>query len=122
MNTFIIAEAGINHNGSLELAFKLINAAASAGADAIKFQTYRTKLLANESAGLAAYQIANTDEIDSQVSMLSKFELSNENHIELIEYPQQQGIFFYHRHLISNVLNFFVKILNFQQLKSLLAR
>ena len=86
MNTFIIAEAGINHNGSLELAFKLINAAASAGADAIKFQTYRTKLLANESAGLAAYQIANTDEFDSQVSMLSKFELSNENHIELIEY------------------------------------
>jgi len=94
LNTFIIAEAGVNHNGSLELAFKLINVAASAGADAVKFQTYRTKLLANESAGLAAYQIANTDEIDSQVSMLSKFELSNENHIELIEHAQQQGICF----------------------------
>src|SRR5688572_7905701 len=93
--TLIIAEAGVNHNGSLEIAKKLIDAAAEAGADYVKFQTFKTEKLVSKSAKKADYQIVNTgDENDSQFSMLKKLELSEQDHQALIEHSRQRHIRF----------------------------
>jgi len=90
---FIIAEAGVNHNGSLELAKKLIDKAKEAGADAIKFQTFRAENLVTKDAPKANYQINNTGD-GTQFEMLKKLELSLEDHIELKKYAQQKEIMF----------------------------
>lgn len=93
--TLIIAEAGVNHNGSLILAKKLIAAAAEAGADYVKFQTFKTENLVSRLAKKAAYQQKNlSDKDDSQFSMLKKLELSPEQHNELIVYSQKHNIQF----------------------------
>jgi N,N'-diacetyllegionaminate synthase len=91
---FIIAEAGVNHNGSIALAKKLVDAAVDAGADAIKFQTFRADKLASKYAPKAAYQKIGTDHNDSQVEMLRALELSAEAHVELITYCRQRKITF----------------------------
>ena len=84
--TLIIAEAGVNHNGSLEIAKQLIDAAAEAGSDYVKFQTFKTEKLVSKTAPKAEYQIANTGTAnDSQFSMLKKLELSEEDHREYIQ-------------------------------------
>lgn len=94
--TLIIAEAGVNHNGSLEIAKRLIDAAAEAGADYVKFQTFKTEKLVSKSAKKADYQIVNTgDGNDSQFSMLKKLELSEQDHQVLIEYCRQRNIRFF---------------------------
>lgn len=91
----IIAEAGVNHNGSLELAKKLIDAASEAGADYVKFQTFTADKLVSRTAKKAAYQVKNTSETDnSQYAMLKKLELSESMHIELISYCFQKNISF----------------------------
>ena len=90
---FIIAEAGVNHNGSLKLAKKLIDKAKEAGADAIKFQTFKTENLVTIDAPKAEYQVNNTGD-GTQFEMLKKLELSLEEHIELKEYTQHRGIMF----------------------------
>lgn len=90
---FIIAEAGVNHNGSLELATKLIDEAKEAGADAIKFQTFKTESLVTKDAPKAEYQMNNTGD-GTQFEMLKKLELSLEDHIKLKEYAQHKGIMF----------------------------
>ena len=78
--TYIIAEAGVNHNGNIDLAEKLIKAAASAGADAVKFQAWKAENLATRSAPLANYQEENTIGFDNQYEMLKDLELSESDH------------------------------------------
>ena len=78
--TIIIAEAGVNHNGNMDLAFRLVEAAAQAGADVVKFQTFQAQELATVQADKAAYQKKTTGVTDSQFSMLRKLELTPEQH------------------------------------------
>jgi len=92
--TFIIAEAGVNHNGSLKMALQMIDVAAAAGADAVKFQTFRAEKLVTETAQKAAYQIKNTGSIESQFEMLKKLELSLDDHRELLAHSEDKKILF----------------------------
>jgi len=92
--TLIIAEAGVNHNGDLELAKRLVDVAAEAGADYVKFQTFRAEKLATKHARKAAYQEVNTKSDDSQFNMLKKLELPESHHYELQEYCRKKGIGF----------------------------
>lgn len=94
MSVFIIAEAGVNHNGSIELAKKLIDAAVKAGADAVKFQTFKTENLVSKNAAKAEYQKNTTDKDESQFDMIKKLELDVGTHNELIAYCKEKGIMF----------------------------
>ena len=92
---FIIAEAGVNHNGDLELAKKLIDVAVEAGADAVKFQTFKTELCVSKGAKKAEYQVKNTgNDEETQFDMVKKLELTNQNHYELINYCRTKNIMF----------------------------
>lgn len=93
-HTLIIAEAGVNHNGSLEMAMQLIEKAAEAGVDYVKFQTFKSEKLVSRHATKAEYQKANTDGEDSQLKMLQLLELSPEDHLRLIEHCNHCGIKF----------------------------
>ena len=93
MGVYIIAEAGVNHNGSFDLACKLVDAAKNAGVDCIKFQTFKSKNLVSHNAQKAEYQKDTTGE-GSQVDMLKKLELSYDEFIKLKEYCDQVGICF----------------------------
>ena len=91
----IIAEAGVNHNGSMEIAKQLIDAAADAGADYVKFQKFKTENLVSKTAKKANYQQENMPEAsETQFEMLKKLELSAEQHDELIAYCKQKSIRF----------------------------
>jgi N,N'-diacetyllegionaminate synthase len=94
MSVFIIAEAGVNHNGSLELAKRLIDVASKAGADAVKFQTFKADKLVSKTAQKADYQKQRTDVSESQYDMIKKLELSAEMHHELIAYCESKKILF----------------------------
>lgn len=91
---FIIAEAGVNHNGSLELAKKLIDVASESGADAVKFQTFNAEKLVSKNAQKADYQKQTTDTKESQFDMIKKLELDLETHKELISYCKTKNIMF----------------------------
>jgi N,N'-diacetyllegionaminate synthase len=91
---FIIAEAGVNHNGKLALDKKLVDAAKSAGADAVKFQTFDAKELVTSSAGMAAYQKRNTGKSEEQLKMLERLELSADDFKVLADYCKKKGIIF----------------------------
>ncbi len=91
---FIIAEAGVNHNGRIELAGRLIDAAAAAGADAVKFQSFKAEILATPAAPKAQYQLSGTDETESQMAMLQRLELSPGAHCELRDHARARGIIF----------------------------
>ncbi|QNF33806.1 N-acetylneuraminate synthase [Adhaeribacter swui] len=93
--TLIIAEAGVNHNGSIELAKKLIDAAVEAGVDYVKFQTFQAEKLVSKSARKAEYQAKNINDNDnSQFAMLKKLELDTKTHHLLIEYCRTKNIKF----------------------------
>lgn len=91
---FIIAEAGVNHNGSLENAKKLIDAAFKAGVDAVKFQTFKTENLVSRNTAKAEYQLKTTDKNESQYEMLKNLELDKNAHKELIAYCKKKGLLF----------------------------
>ncbi|MCD4743989.1 MAG: N-acetylneuraminate synthase [Desulfobacteraceae bacterium] len=91
---FIIAEAGVNHNGSLELAKEMINAAVEAGADAIKFQTFKAEKVVSRYAPKAEYQKKTTTADESQLDMIKKLELDADAHRELITHCRQKNIQF----------------------------
>jgi N,N'-diacetyllegionaminate synthase len=92
--TIIIAEAGVNHNGSIELAKKLVDVAAEAGADYVKFQTFKANKIASKQAQKAAYQKQSTDVSESQLDMLKRLELDGNAHLELIAYCKEKNIAF----------------------------
>jgi len=91
---FIIAEAGVNHNGSLDMARKLVDVAVEAGADTVKFQTFKADSLVSAVAPKAEYQIRTTGATESQHEMISRLELTPEMHEDLIEYCHERGILF----------------------------
>ena len=94
-HTLIIAEAGVNHNGDLSMARRLIDAAASAGADLVKFQTFNASRLVTSSARKADYQTQTTDSSESQHSMLQRLEITEAIHQELIAHCNSRNIGFF---------------------------
>ena len=96
-HVLIIAEAGVNHNGSIDIAKQLVDKAVEAGVDVIKFQTFKAEKLVSKSAKQAEYQKKNigNEADDSQYNMLKKLELSEQDHQILIDYCQQKGIRFF---------------------------
>lgn len=115
--TFIIAEAGVNHNGSLELAFDLIDAGVDAGADAIKFQTYKTENLVTKSARQADYQVKNIGESTSQFNMLKKLELSYEEFSHLKAYCDKKNIMFLSTPFDFESVDFLIKNIGMKIMK-----
>ncbi|MCJ7431996.1 MAG: N-acetylneuraminate synthase family protein, partial [Anaerolineales bacterium] len=91
---FIIAEAGVNHNGSLEMARELVDVAVQAGADAIKFQTFKAEKVVSSQAPKAKYQLQTTDAGESQLDMVKRLELSFDAFRELYDYCHEKGILF----------------------------
>lgn len=94
MSIFIIAEAGVNHNGSIELAKALIDVAAHSGADAVKFQTFKADKLVSKTAQKASYQKETTDADESQYAMIKKLELDERAHHALIDHCKMKNILF----------------------------
>jgi N-acetylneuraminate synthase/N,N'-diacetyllegionaminate synthase len=94
--TLIIAEAGVNHNGDINTAKRLIDVAVEAKVDLVKFQTFKADSIVSQKAQKADYQIKNTNDKDSsQYEMLKKLELSHQDHITLIDYCKEKGIEFF---------------------------
>lgn len=117
MKTFIIAEAGVNHNGSMELAYELVDAAIKAGADAVKFQTFKTEHLVTKTAWQAEYQEKNLGESSSQFSMLKKLELSYEQFRQLKQYCDAKGIMFLSTPFDLESVDFLIEDLDIQLMK-----
>lgn len=110
MPTCIIAEAGVNHNGSLDTAHQLVDAAADAGADVVKFQTFRADKLVTRQAHKAAYQERLTDAEQSQFDMLKALELSESAHRELLQHCTERGIGFMSSPFDAESLQFLVSL------------
>lgn len=115
--TLIIAEAGVNHNGSLDLAKKLVDVAAESGADIVKFQTFKAASLASSQASQAEYQVRNTGVAESQLAMLKRLELSYQDHLQLLSYCNQKNIEFLSTAFDIESLNFVVDNLGVRRLK-----
>lgn len=105
----IIAEAGVNHNGKLDMALELVDRAAESGADMVKFQTFRSAELASKSAPKAGYQQRTTDARESQLDMLRRLELSEDSHHELVKRCNQRGIAFLSSPFDETSLGFLTK-------------
>jgi N-acetylneuraminate synthase len=113
----IIAEAGVNHNGDADLAFQLVDAAVEAGADIIKFQTFKAEALVTESAIKAEYQLQSGGKNQSQLQMLKGLELSHDMHFKLIEYCSLKKIQFLSTAFDLESLNFLSNNLSLEVLK-----
>jgi N,N'-diacetyllegionaminate synthase len=109
MKTLIIAEAGVNHNGSIDVAEKLIEQAAKAEADVVKFQTFRAENLVTQNASKANYQMVTTDPNESQFEMIKKLELSLDMHLKLIAKCEQYGIQFASTGFDTNSIDLLIK-------------
>jgi N-acetylneuraminate synthase len=116
-STYIIAEAGVNHNGSLQRAFDLVDAAAEAKADAVKFQTFKAEKLATSTAPKAQYQVNQTGSSESQYMMLKKLELDEESHLKIKDRCNLKGIQFLSTPFDISSLHFLVQKLDIQKLK-----
>ncbi len=114
---YVIAEAGVNHNGDLNLALQLIDAAVYAGANAVKFQTFQTEQLVSRWAPKAAYQKKNTDIAESQYHMLKKLELSFDDHIILKSYCEKNDIEFLSTPFDLKSTDFLLNILQLSTIK-----
>jgi len=115
--TFVIAEAGVNHNGSVGLAKALIDSAVAAGADAVKFQSFVTENLVTNDAERAQYQIANTGNSESQYQMLKRLELSHPQQRELFDYCTSKRIQFLSTPFDDESLKFLVQDLGLETIK-----
>ncbi|WP_053979375.1 N-acetylneuraminate synthase [Marinagarivorans algicola] len=115
--TLIIAEAGVNHNGCEDLALKLVEAAHAAGADIVKFQTFKAARLVTKSAKQANYQLANTKKTETQLAMLSRLELSYETHKKLLVRCNELGIEFLSTAFDEDSLAFLVNDIGIKRLK-----
>ena len=114
--TYIIAEAGVNHNGSVETAQKLIVAAKKAGADAVKFQTFKTENIVTKNTNLAKYQKKENNKAD-QFTLIKQLELSFENFSKLKKYAEKNKIEFLSTPDDEESLDFLVDILNIKKIK-----
>lgn len=110
MHTLIIAEAGVNHNGNMALARKLIEVAADVGADMVKFQTFKAAQLATNYADKAIYQTKTTGANESQLAMLQQLELTESMHKELIAYCEQCNIPFFSTAFDKESIDLLVKL------------
>lgn len=110
MSVLIIAEAGVNHNGDIDLAKKLVDVAADAGANLVKFQTFNAERLATVTAPKAEYQTKTTDQAQSQFAMLRQLELSKEMHEILIAHCRSRGIGFFSAGFDIESLNYLASI------------
>lgn len=117
MSVYVIAEAGVNHNGSIDLAYKLIDLAVEANADAIKFQTFVTDSLVTKTAKKAGYQIDSGDAEESQYSMLKRLELTKTEFADLQRYSRAKGIDFLSTAFDQESLNFLCTDLRLSKLK-----
>jgi N,N'-diacetyllegionaminate synthase len=117
-HVLVIAEAGVNHNGELEMAKRLVDVAAEAGADLVKFQTFKADKIASEAAKKARYQVCNEDgtEANSQLEMLKRLELSEADHAMLIDHCATRGIGFFSTGFDLDSLDFLNR-LGFTQFK-----
>lgn len=116
-NSLIIAEAGVNHNGDVGRALEMIDVAAEAGADFVKFQTFRSEAVVSGLAPKAAYQVATTGAHESQLEMVRKFELDLSAHEKLVERCVQRGIQFLSTPFDIESANFLVNDLNVSSIK-----
>jgi N-acetylneuraminate synthase len=113
----IIAEAGVNHNGSIELAKKLIDLGVSAGVDVVKFQTFKAEKLVTKSAKKADYQLKGAPSVESQFEMLKKLELSDSDFLMLKKYCQDKGVEFLSTAFDEESLNFLVHDVGIERIK-----
>ena len=114
---YVIAEAGVNHNGSLDMALELIDAAAAAGADAVKFQTFKSEAVISRYAEKADYQKNTTGSVESQLEMVKKLELDLAAHRRLVERCRQRGIEFLSTPFDLDSVDLLVKELKVPKLK-----
>lgn len=117
MNTLIIAEAGVNHNGQLELAKQLIDEAANAGADIVKFQTFKAANLVTKDAKQSPYQTENTGVSESQFDMLKRLELDYQDHFTLLEHCRARNIKFLSTAFDMQSLDFLINSIQIDMLK-----
>ena len=113
----VIAEAGANHNGDLKLALDLVESAAEAGADFVKFQTFKAEKLVTKAAKKAEYQLATTDPEQSQLEMLAKLELSEEDHHRIVQKCAECNIKFLSSAFDADSLKFLCKDLGMKVVK-----
>lgn len=113
----IIAEAGVNHNGSLGMALKLVDAAADAGVDIVKFQTFKAEAVVSRFAPKAEYQLGTTDSAESQLDMVRRLELTRDDHRQLMQHCELRNIGFLSTPFDVASARFLVEELGLDQLK-----
>lgn len=115
--TYVIAEIGVNHDGSLPKALEMVSAVAASGADAVKIQTFKAETLVSERAPKAAYQLATTPTSESQFEMLKRLELSRDEHWAIMEAAVEHGLDFLSTPYDPQSLSFLVNEMNVNQIK-----